>query len=93
MTGEGVVTPAAATGSVTVATSTPPYLPQPLYVPNVTIGGQPVSLGGYGDANGLVSGVLQVNAIVPSGAGTGAVPLTVSIGPNSAQQGVTVYLQ
>jgi uncharacterized protein (TIGR03437 family) len=93
MTGEGVVTPAATTGAVTVATSTPPYLPQPLYVPNVTIGGQPVTLGGYGDASGLVSGVLQVNAVVPSGAGTGPVALTVSLGGNSAQTGVTVYLQ
>ena len=71
----------------------PPYLPQPLSVPIVRIGNQPCSLAGYGDASGLVSGVLQVNVIVPPGAGSGPVSLSVSLGGNSAQAGMTVALQ
>ena len=92
MTGEGVVNPAAATGSVTKPVSP---IPQPYYVPTVLIGGQPATVpaGAYGETSGLVSGVLQVNAIVPAGAGTGPVSLSVSLGTASAQAGVTVYLQ
>jgi uncharacterized protein (TIGR03437 family) len=40
-----------------------------------------------------VSGVLQVNVIVPPGAGSGPVSLSVSLGGNSAQAGMTVALQ
>jgi uncharacterized protein (TIGR03437 family) len=92
MTGEGVVNPAAATGSVTKPVSP---IPQPYYVPTVLIGGQPATVpsGAYGETSGLVSGVLQVNAIVPAGAGTGPVSLSVSLGTASTQAGVTVYLQ
>jgi uncharacterized protein (TIGR03437 family) len=36
---------------------------------------------------------MQINVVVPSGAGTGAVPVTVTIGGNSTQAGVTVQLQ
>jgi uncharacterized protein (TIGR03437 family) len=40
-----------------------------------------------------VSGVLQINVIVPAGAGTGNVPISVSLGPTSTQASVTVSLQ
>jgi uncharacterized protein (TIGR03437 family) len=36
---------------------------------------------------------MQLNVVVPPGAGTGAVPITVTIGSNSSQAGVTVALQ
>jgi uncharacterized protein (TIGR03437 family) len=36
--------------------------------------------------------VLQVNAIVPPAAPTGAVSLSVTLGTASSQAGVTVYL-
>ena len=93
MTGEGVLVPGATDGAVTMVLPAPPYLPQPLSVPIVRIGNQPCSLAGYGDASGLVSGVLQVNVIVPPGAGSGPVSLSVSLGGNSAQAGMTVALQ
>jgi len=88
MTGEGALVPAAKTGSVTAVTETPSS-----GAPVVRIGNQPTTVYGYAEAPGIVSGVLQVNAIVPSGAGTGAVSLTISLGSGSAQTGVTVYLQ
>jgi len=98
MTGEGLINvsnPSAATGTVTQATSSNPPTPQPFYIPSVLIGGQPATVPGgeYGEAPGIVSGVLQVNAIVPPNAGTGAVSLSVSLGTGTSQAGVTVYLQ
>jgi len=95
LTGEGAVIPAAATGSVTVAASAPPYTPQPAAgQPTVLFNNStPATISFYGEAPGFVSGLMQMNVVVPSGAGTGAVPVTVTIGGNSTQAGVTVYLQ
>jgi uncharacterized protein (TIGR03437 family) len=90
LTGEGVVAPAATTGSVTASSSTTPV---PLFVPTVRIGNQPATLTFYGESPGIVSGVLQINVIVPAGAGTGNVPISVSLGSSSTQAGVTVSLQ
>lgn len=87
MTGEGVLNPAASDGAVTSVVETP-YV-----VPSVLIGNQPATVAGYAEAPGLVSGVLQVNALVPQTAGTGSVPLQVSLGTASSQVGVTVALQ
>jgi uncharacterized protein (TIGR03437 family) len=92
MTGEGVVNPAATTGAVTQVSATPPTTPQPFFVPIVAIGSQPATVAYYGEAAGLVSGVLQINAIVPPAAPTGAVSLSVTLGTASSQAGVTVYL-
>jgi|GEM_PF-895386 len=41
----------------------------------------------------IYPGVLQINACVPAGAQTGSVPLEVTVGGRSAQQGVTVMVQ
>jgi uncharacterized protein (TIGR03437 family) len=95
MTGEGQVSPQVASGAVTVynALSNPP-VPVPVAgAPHVLIGGQPATVSFYGEAPGLVSGVLQINVVVPAGAGTGAVPISVSLGTASSQAGVTVALQ
>jgi uncharacterized protein (TIGR03437 family) len=95
LTGEGAVVPAAATGSVTVATGTPPSTPKPAAgAPNVLFNNTtPATLSFYGEAPGYVSGLMQLNVVVPPNAGTGAVPITVTIGGNSSQAGVIVYLQ
>lgn len=93
MTGEGVVTPAAATGAVTVAKSTTPPVPVPAKAPTVLIGNQPATVSFYGEAPGLVSGVLQLNVVVPPGAGTGLQPIVITLGNQSTQTGVTVSLQ
>jgi len=91
VTGEGVVIPAAATGSVT-ASSTQTPVPA-AGKPNVIIGTQPATLSFYGEAPTFVSGLMQLNVIVPPGAGTGAVPISITIGGHSTQSGATVYLQ
>jgi trimeric autotransporter adhesin len=94
MTGEGLVSPQPASGAVTVynANANPP-VPEPLVVPHVLIGNQPATVSFYGEAPGLVSGVMQLNVVVPAGAGTGAVPISVSMGTGASQAGVTVSLQ
>lgn len=91
-TGEGTVVPSAATGSVTPATA--PF-PRPAGAVSLTIGGQPAQVVYAGEAPGLVSGVLQVNAIVPTGIGTGpqTVVLTVGTGTNMTTQIITVAVQ
>lgn len=93
MTGEGVVSPSAITGSVTQVSSTAPLTPVPVVAPTVLIGGQPATVAWYGEAPGLVSGVLQVDVIVPPGAGTGSVKMSVALGTAASQAGVTVSLQ
>ena len=95
VTGEGGLIPPATTGSVTVAASTPPYTPTPAAgAPTVLFNNNtPATLSFYGEAPTFVSGLMQLNVVVPAGAGTGAVPVTVTIGGNSTQAGVTVYLQ
>jgi uncharacterized protein (TIGR03437 family) len=90
MTGEGQTSPAGVDGKVTTA----PY-PAPLLPIAVTIGGAPATVAFMGEAPGLVSGVLQLNVIVPSNlTTTGAVPVSVTFGTNSTSQGgVTVNIR
>jgi uncharacterized protein (TIGR03437 family) len=95
VTGEGVVVPPATDGAVTVAASAPPYTPQPAAgQPTVLFNNKtPATVSFYGEAPGFVSGLMQMNVVVPPNAGTGEVPVTVTIGGNSTQAGVIVYLQ
>jgi len=61
---------------------------------SVTIGGQPATVLYAGAAPFLISGVVQVNAIVPQGIGSGPQPVVLTIGANSnAGQQVTVAVQ
>ena len=93
MTGEGQTNPAGVDGKVTVAASTAPYTPAPLLPIVITVGGVPANYEFAGEAPGLVSGVMQLNVIIPPASSlttTGAVPLVVSIGGVSSQSGVTV---
>jgi adhesin/invasin len=68
--------PAADSSSTTVST------------PTITIGGQPATVTFSGLAPGFAD-LYQVNATVPNGIGTGAQPVTCTIGGVSCQ---TVYL-
>jgi uncharacterized protein (TIGR03437 family) len=90
MTGDGVLNPAAKTGAVTGITLP---LEQPFYAPSVLIDNQPAFVSAYAEAPTFVSGMLQVNAIVPQTTHTGAVSLVISLGGGSSQAGVTVALQ
>jgi uncharacterized protein (TIGR03437 family) len=78
LTGEGLTTPAQATGAVTPVdmTGAGPVTPAPQ---------QPVSV--------TVAGVLQVNAEVPATATSGANSIAVQVGNQISQSGVTVWVQ
>ena len=90
-TGAGVTNPASVDGLLATA----PYPQVPSSVPvTVTMGGLPCQIEYAGAAPYLISGVLQINAQVPSGVTPGAnVPLTVTIGGVSAQTGVTLAVK
>jgi uncharacterized protein (TIGR03437 family) len=59
-----------------------------------TIGGVTANVVYAGSAAGLVSGVMQVNLVIPATAPTGSnVPIVVSVGGTPSQAGVTVAVQ
>jgi len=91
LTGEGLTSPASATGSVTKATLPAPQVtPAPLLPVAVLIDGQPAAIAYAGEAPGIVAGVMQLNVQISTTARTGDLPLVVSIGGVSSQSGVTV---
>jgi uncharacterized protein (TIGR03437 family) len=86
-TGEGLTTPGGVEGLI----STGPVYPAVQQPVSVTIGGIAATLNYAGEAPDLVAGVLQINAVVPAGVQTGdAVPVTLQVGSNFAQSGVTI---
>ncbi len=88
-TGEGQTSPLGVTGSVTGGTLKTPNAPV-----TVTIGGVPATVAYAGSAPNLVSGVLQINAVVPAGTPSGAsVPVVLTIGSATTQQNVTIAVQ
>jgi uncharacterized protein (TIGR03437 family) len=89
-TGEGMVTPAVLTGSVT--TTTPP-IPKPILPVTVSIGGVPAVVNYGGEAPALVAGVLQVNAVVPANVAVGNQTLIVSVGGIASPAVVTVAVK
>jgi len=93
-TGECQTSPPGVTGEVTSLLPTPPPVtPQPLLAPAILIGGQGASVAFYGEAPGLVSGVLQINAQIPMAVQSGNLPIEVVLGGNSSQSGVTVSVK
>lgn len=95
MTGEGKTTPTAVTGKVTCSggCSSLSQIPVPLLSVSALVGGQPAQVVFAGEAPGLVSGVMQVNLVIPATASSGAVPIVISVGTASSQSGVTVQVQ
>lgn len=93
LTGEGQTAPAGITGNVTTAISGPQPTPRPILPVSVFIGGQQAPLSFIGEAPGIVAGVLQVNALIPTDAASGDLPVEVTVGANKSQSGVTVSLQ
>ena len=91
-TGEGQLVPVVATGSVTPGVA--PF-PKPVATPvTVTIGGQTASIQYAGEAPTLVSGVIQINAVVPASIGSGNQPVVLTIGThNNSTQTITVAVQ
>ena len=91
-TGAGLWNPPIADGLVLTNVLQPPVVPQAAV--SLSIGGQPAPILYAGAAPGMVSGVLQVNALVPNNIGSGAQPVVLSVGQNNnAQQSVTIAIQ
>jgi uncharacterized protein (TIGR03437 family) len=94
LTGEGQTNPPGVTGAITTATLPAPQVtPAPLLAIGVTINGQPAFCTYAGEAPGLVAGMMQLNVQIPSNAPSGNLPITVSIGGNTSQNGVTVSVE
>jgi uncharacterized protein (TIGR03437 family) len=89
-TGEGQTTPPGVDGKL-AATMLP--LPSPNQTASVLIGGLPANILYIGAAPGLVAGALQVNAQVPPGVASGALPIVLTIGLINSQTGITVAVQ
>jgi uncharacterized protein (TIGR03437 family) len=89
-TGEGMVSPLPAIGSVIGASE----LPRPVLPVTVEIGGVPATVEYAGAVAGAASGLFQVNVRVPADTAAGeAVPVRVSVGPHSSSTGVTVSIR
>jgi len=89
-TGFGQTNPPGQDGAFT---QVPPagVLPLPVLQPvTVTIGGKPANSNYAGGAPGIVQGVMQVNAQIPSGLPAGNAAVVVTVGNIQSQAGVTV---
>jgi uncharacterized protein (TIGR03437 family) len=88
-TGEGATSPGGISGEVTDSDIKYPVLPV-----SVSIGGLNASIAYAGSAPGEVSGLLQVNAVVPTGVNPGpAVPVSISVGATVSQKNVTIAVK
>lgn len=87
-TGEGQTSPAGVNGQII---SSPP--PKPVAAVTAMIDNQNAQVTYAGGGAGLIAGVLQVNAIVPVSASAGNVPVTLTIGENTSQTGVTIWVK
>jgi uncharacterized protein (TIGR03437 family) len=90
VTGEGQTSPSGVTGKVTAMSD---RTPEPLLPLAVFIGGQPAAVTFYGEAPGVISGVMQLSVRVPSNVPPGDLPISVSVGGTSSQGGVTVSVR
>ena len=86
-TGEGQTSPPGVDGKLGVVP-----LPKPLATVSVTIGGAPATVQYAGGAQGIVAGVMQVNAVIPAGL-SGSVPVVLTVGAASSQPGVTIAIR
>jgi uncharacterized protein (TIGR03118 family) len=88
-TGEGVTTPPSTDGLVT----TNDVFRTPVLPVTVTIGGQNAPVVYAGSSPGDVAGIMQVEAVVPNGAATGAQAVLVTVGTATSQPNVTVVVK
>jgi len=86
VTGEGQTNPPGVTGKITTTSATAPLTPQPVSgAVTVTIDGIPAQVTFYGEAPGLISGAMQINVVVPQGAGSGNPRIIVKVGDATSQ--------
>ncbi len=96
MTGEGQTTPAGVTGQVNCPAGSPctlAQIPVPVLPVAAQVNGQPASIVFWGEAPGIVSGIMQVNLIIPPGTPSGPASLVIKVGSASSQAGVRVAVQ
>jgi uncharacterized protein (TIGR03437 family) len=86
-TGGGQTSPASFTGGISDAANVS------LLPATVNIGSRDAVVAYHGAAPGEISGLLQVNAVVPAGLPTGSVDLLLTIGGRQSQRGVTVAVK
>jgi uncharacterized protein (TIGR03437 family) len=90
-TGFGQTNPPGVDGSVTNPFAT---IPRPVLPVSATIGGKTATVLFAGAAPGFVAGVIQANLIVPPDSAAGpAVPIVITVGTQSSQDGVTMAVQ
>lgn len=90
-TGEGQTNPASVEGA-RVPVIIP--LPQTPFAVTVSIGGQPATVQYAGETPGLLSGLLQINVIVPPATPVGAnIPVLVTVNGQFTQPNVTVAVK
>jgi uncharacterized protein (TIGR03437 family) len=91
-TGEGATTPFGTDGRIIPAEVT--QLNHPVLPVTVTIGGIPAEVQYAGSAPGMVSGMLQINALVPDDAPSGsAMPVVVTVGAFQSQGTAVMAIQ
>jgi uncharacterized protein (TIGR03437 family) len=97
VTGEGQTIPAGRTGKITSVAAKGPLTPQPIQQVSVTVDGHSANVLFYGEAPGIVAGMMQINVEVPPGARSGEVPVVVMLGAGGdahiSQAGVTVSIR
>ncbi len=87
-TGEGVTNPPSQDG---VANDT--ILRVPTQKVSLTIGGQTATVLYAGSSPDMVSGLMEVEAIIPDGAGSGPAPVVLTVGAAKSQANVTIYVK
>ena len=97
MTGEGQTSPPGVDGSVTCSNgcATTSQIPKPLLPVTASVGGQPATVTFYGEAPGLVSGVMQVNVLIPPNTPPGTTSLAIHLPSllTGVQSGVTIAVK
>jgi uncharacterized protein (TIGR03437 family) len=88
-TGEGATAPSVADGAITTGR----IVPGPILAVTLTIGGLPARVISAESAPGSVAGVMQIEAIVPTGVAPGAAAVVVTVGSASSQAGVTLNVK
>lgn len=87
-TGAGQTSPPGVDGEIANSVYPAPVLPV-----TVTIGGIGAQVTYAGAAPTLVAGIIQIDAVIPSGVPSGAVPVVVTVGTAQSQAGLTVAVQ
>jgi uncharacterized protein (TIGR03437 family) len=84
-TGSGQTDPPSVTGQISGAVSLKPLLPV-----TVLLGGLPADVLYSGSPPGFSTAVLQGNTRIPDSVGSGMIPISLMVGSDTSQAGVTV---